>query len=339
MSIPALKAIGHFGWVGVDLFFVLSGYLIGGQLFRQLRAKGEISLSSFYIRRGFRILPCFLVVLAAYLVWPGFREKEWSVPLWRFLTFTQNFGLHFSAFSHAWSLCIEEQFYWLFPLTVLLASRSGRWRVIAVIFGVFAFGMAYRGWVWSQDLGVALSNHDRVVAYYKDIYYPTFGRLDGLTVGVSIALLTTYCPELWKSLSRFGNGLTLAGIALVAGALACFEHQYALLTVIFAFPLLSLGFGCLVASAASESSLLARAYVPGTGTLAVLAYTIYLTHKQVIHLAADYGVAFTACAILGTSVLLHLLIEKPSLKLRDLLSRQRSQNISLKETVVSLMFL
>ena len=99
------------GWAGVDLFFVLSGYLIANQLFAGLARGGTLSVPGFYARRAFRTLPVFWLVLAAYLLLPGALGGRTPPPAWRFLTFTQNLGLQpGTAFSHAWSLCVEEQF-------------------------------------------------------------------------------------------------------------------------------------------------------------------------------------------------------------------------------------
>ena len=104
------------GLVGIeyDLFFVLSGYLITSQLLAEMDARKTVSLDRFYIKRAFRILPPFGFVLALYVFLPWAREKESLPPLWKLLTFTQNLGLDVAnhrTFSHAWSLCIEEQFY------------------------------------------------------------------------------------------------------------------------------------------------------------------------------------------------------------------------------------
>jgi len=105
-------------WAGVDLFFVLSGYLIGTQLLRPYARGDRPSYLDFFLRRTFRVLPAYLVVLLAYFSIPQFREEPGISPIWRFLTFTQNFGLDASivgAFSHAWSLCVEEHFYLVLP--------------------------------------------------------------------------------------------------------------------------------------------------------------------------------------------------------------------------------
>ena len=104
------------GWTGVDLFFVLSGFLISSQLFAQIKQGKGISLKTFFIKRFFRILPIYFFIVGVYFLFPFFREKEALPPLWKFLTFTQNFGLdskHFGTFSHAWSLCVEERFWFV----------------------------------------------------------------------------------------------------------------------------------------------------------------------------------------------------------------------------------
>jgi len=148
--------LGNDGWMGVDLFFVLSGYLIGHQLLAPL-ARGEpLAWRAFYRRRAFRILPAFVVMLAVYLAWPALREAPGLAPAWQFLSFTLNLLIdyeHDKAFSHAWSLCVEEHFFLLFPwLAWWLLRRPSMARALAVGLGVVALGMAVRGYVWLHAL-------------------------------------------------------------------------------------------------------------------------------------------------------------------------------------------
>ncbi len=129
-----IDTISDFGWTGVDLFFVLSGFLISSQLFMSLRKTDSLELKSFYIKRAFRILPVYLFMLILYFSFPYLRERGDLSPWWKYLTFTQNYGLdlsRYSTFSHAWSLCVEEQFYLIFPLTlwVFMLSRKRDWAV------------------------------------------------------------------------------------------------------------------------------------------------------------------------------------------------------------------
>lgn len=88
----ALVAIREYGWLGVDIFFVLSGYLIGTQLFKEMARTGGVDFRSFYIRRAFRIFPAFFVVLALYALVPMVRDTPTMQPIWKFATFTVNLG-------------------------------------------------------------------------------------------------------------------------------------------------------------------------------------------------------------------------------------------------------
>ena len=88
-----VESIGAFGWIGVDLFFVLSGYLIADQLFRSQARTGTIGLRTFYVRRAFRILPAYGAMVALYFLFPSIQERATIAPLWKFVTFTMNLGL------------------------------------------------------------------------------------------------------------------------------------------------------------------------------------------------------------------------------------------------------
>ena len=155
------NSVHRFGWVGVDLFFVLSGYLIGGQLLSQLGARGQIRFGRFYARRALRILPAYLVVVAIYFSLPVLREWPTISPLWKFLLSVQNIGLRGgTAFSHAWSLAIEDQFYLLLPLmlVVIIPSRRAAFVVPCL---VFLGGLLLRGFLahatFRRDWGSILS--------------------------------------------------------------------------------------------------------------------------------------------------------------------------------------
>ena len=134
---PDFAWLSRYGWMGVDIFFVLSGYLIGRQVLGPLARGERLDFARFYARRAYRILPAFAVVLAIYLLWPGGREAKGLAPWWQFATFTLNFTIDYSAnqaFSHAWSLCVEEHFYLLFPaLAWVLAVRWPSARRVAAL--------------------------------------------------------------------------------------------------------------------------------------------------------------------------------------------------------------
>src|ERR1700750_1662649 len=163
------------GWTGVDLFFVLSGFLISSQLFAQIKKGRSVSLKTFYIKRFFRILPIYFFIVAVYFLFPFFREKEALAPLWKFLTFTLNFGLdikHFGTFSHAWSLCFEEHFYLLFPLILIFLQRrklfaKSYWIFLALLF----FGIVLRMYLWSVYYPSNGEMNDTLSYWIKHIYY------------------------------------------------------------------------------------------------------------------------------------------------------------------------
>ena len=86
MGFPLTGRVHRFGWIGVDLFFLLSGYLIGGQLLAPLMRGQRLNFGTFFARRVLRIMPAYFVVLAIYFLLPSWREyPEMSQPLWKFL--------------------------------------------------------------------------------------------------------------------------------------------------------------------------------------------------------------------------------------------------------------
>ena len=107
---PEWTWLSRYGWMGVDLFFVLSGFLIGGQVLAPLSRAQPLRFGDFYLRRAFRILPAYWVVLALYALVPAWRERPEMEPLWKFVLMVMNLGNDYSrpAFSHAWSLCVAE---------------------------------------------------------------------------------------------------------------------------------------------------------------------------------------------------------------------------------------
>lgn len=130
------------GWVGVDVFMALSGFLITGVLIDELEKKQSLSLSNFWRRRARRLLPGLFVLLALITVVSQFGLKNWTIPTPRevvgALTYSSNWlrlGAHQSywnifnapsALDHLWSLAIEEQFYLVWPFVILLSWKFGQ---------------------------------------------------------------------------------------------------------------------------------------------------------------------------------------------------------------------
>jgi peptidoglycan/LPS O-acetylase OafA/YrhL len=173
----------HFGWLGVDLFFVLSGFLITENLLQSLD-KPKF-LQNFYTRRLLRIFPLyFLLLIIGLFVLPLVKTIDMSyytsnqVWLW---TLLQNWLYIFKppygdqSLLHTWSLAVEEQFYLLWPVVVLLVRRPGRLLLIALF--VLALAASARALVWYYEPG----------SFGPASFY-TFTRIDGLCIGCMIAL-------------------------------------------------------------------------------------------------------------------------------------------------------
>ena len=322
------------GWVGVDLFFVLSGYLIGNQVFAGLAGQRELSLFRFYARRALRTWPVFWLVLAAYFIFPTAMGGKPPPPLWQFLTFTQNYQLQpGTAFSHAWSLCIEEQFYLVLPLVVLLAVKVGSSRAQAwlLLLALLVFGIAARWVLWSE---YGLEANGQVAGYYPNIYYATLGRFDEFLPGIAIALVKNAHPVLWQRLmvrgtALFGAGLA-ATLAVLYGVLRHYyvdDYGYPFFMSVFGYSLVAVAFSLLVASALSPQSPLYRIRIPGVTSLALWSYSIYLTHKPIGHLLKDYlapyglsqpvQVFLIGAASIAMGAVLYRMVELPFMRLRD----------------------
>ena len=328
---PTFGWVGTMGWAGVDLFFALSGYLIGNQIFAALGSARGFGLARFYGRRLLRTLPNFWAVLALYALWPAWRGATPMLPLWHYLTFTQNIHLQpGTAFSHAWSLCIEEQFYMLLPAAAIIGAALGqggvrlRWAWWALLLAV-AGGMLARATIWEDGQDAT----NRLRYYYQYIYYSSWCRADELLAGVALALLKNRVPGLWRRILAHGNALLAGGVLVIGATFAWFlADHYGFAQTVAGYPLLALGCSLLILAALAPGSLLHRVRVPGAASLALWSYAIYLTHKSVSMLVAarmaraGYGaedaVTIGACmlASLAAGWLLFVVVETPFMRLR-----------------------
>jgi peptidoglycan/LPS O-acetylase OafA/YrhL len=339
----------QFAWVGVDLFFVLSGYLIGSQALRSYSQGKQFRAWDFYKRRAYRILPAYCTVLLLYFTWPLWRESLGISPLWEFASFTQNLLIDYirhRAFSQAWSLCVEEHFYLFLPLILFWMFRKPSFSKTTALFALLVLsGILIRTFVlihYLRPLGV--DDPRFAVTYLEKVYYPTYTRLDGLLTGVTLALIQIFRPQWWNRIRERGHMLLCSGVALVCIAAWLFLDRFDSVTgvaatgTIVGFPILSLGFGLIVASAISKNGWLSRFSIPGAKTIAVLAFSLYLTHKEVVHLVQHFFPNFTdragwlpilayAVCCFAVAATLYLLIERPFLLLRDFVDGRHSRSI------------
>jgi peptidoglycan/LPS O-acetylase OafA/YrhL len=329
-----------YGWLGVDVFFVLSGYLIGGQLLRPI-ARGEApDLGRFWASRAFRILPAFLVILALYRLLPGFTDGEGVQPLWRFLTFTMNLGLDYTKtgnFSSAWSLCVEEWFYLTLPLLVLalglpIFRKAGPWPTIALATAIVLGGAALRWALWRDASTLA---EPPAGLFQKLIYYPTWCRLDGLLMGVMLACARTFRPALWARLCPPWLAAGLA-VALWVATIRLIGDNGLILSLTGAtvvYPLFSLACALMLSALLDLEPWLARQRPRGLAQLAALAYGLYLVHKPVYHAMRAWlgegvlhgwiGLLLYVLPCFAAAIVLHVLIERPFLRLRDRVMARR----------------
>ena len=333
---PTFGWLSDVGWVGVDLFFVLSGYLIANQLFAGLVRGERLSLPRFYARRALRTLPVFWIVLAAFALFPAALGGRTPPPWWRFVTFTQNIGLESgTAFSHAWSLCIEEQFYLVLPAVLALGvalargvtlTRAHAWASMGAL---VTLGMATRIVLW-QRYGDAA----HVQQYMSWVYYATPCRFDEFLPGVAVAMLKNFHRPLWDRLMAHGQAIFALGVVATLAMLACAYRIYYLDDVgygffmtAFGYSLLAWSFALLVMAALSPRATPLRWHVPGAAPLALWSYSTYLSHKPLAYFLAQQlkplGVpdgarlAIIAVACIATGGLLCKLVEAPFMALRD----------------------
>ncbi|MFL6673408.1 MAG: acyltransferase family protein [Massilia sp.] len=329
-----LPGVVHHGWMGVDLFFVLSGYLIGWQLLKPYACGEQPRWGQFMLRRGFRVLPAYLVVLALYFTVPAVREADGIAPPWQFLTFTANLFpdyFHHTAYSHAWSLCVEEHFYLLLPaIAWLLARKPTSGNIALSAMTVLVGGMLLRGWLWQHEVApyahLRSGENNFFLRYVEVIYIPTWNRLDGLLAGVMLAVVKAFRPQWWARAMSWGPAFLVLG---VAGIFACMRVEaVSYFGAVALFPLLSISLACLVVAVLSPRTWPGRVAVPGACYLAAISFSLYLTHKQVYswihdsvgpHLPGSALLAFCLynAAALVVATVLYQAVERPCLRLRD----------------------
>jgi len=172
------------GWTGVDVFFVLSGFLVGGLMMKEWKKTGKVDAFRFLKRRAFKIWPGYYFFL---LVAAVVHARPYNTFLWQNLFNVQNYFA--SSLSHTWSLAVEEHFY--LTLAGLFAVVSARnWKPSSLLAGCFGFALlveCLRGWM---------------VVHHKNFFFATHSRIDALLLGVALACIRTFYPEWFARLQR-----------------------------------------------------------------------------------------------------------------------------------------
>jgi peptidoglycan/LPS O-acetylase OafA/YrhL len=275
------------GFLGVDLFFVLSGFLITGLLLKEFGATESISLTNFYARRALRLAPAFLIYLTAVLITTYVQHPEELVHEVKLvglsLVYLTNwrlaFGWDYSIDPTAiiWSLSMEEQFYLLWPptLMILLSCKIKQSR-IAVALGVIVLAVGiHRAMLWANG------------AELNRMYYGTDTRADALFAGCLVAFLAQH-----RLSARFKSMLSIFGLT------AAILLTYLISTVTFTgqflyrggYTLIALATGLLIWSVCdSEPTRFSRvlSFYPFRW-FASISYGLYLWHWLLLRNASFY---------------------------------------------------
>jgi len=305
------------GWAGVDLFFVLSGFLVSGLLFDEFRERGKIDVSRFYIRRGLKIWPAFYALIATgLLISLGRGHGVATAGLLPELFFVQSYfpGI----WTHTWSLAVEEHFYLILPVALLplmMRQRERPFATMPYIFGAVAvFCLACRFAVGWKESGTG---------NYLRYGFPTHLRIDGLMFGVLLSYYKRFQPAVFNRIAAWRGGwiVVAASVALLS-TLSFEEHNMHTWGV----TVLYLASGLLVAKAvAFEGSGPVQAMANFLAGIGVYSYSIYLWHmfyqeRVLSHLHITSFTLWCALYLPGAilfGIVAAKIIEFPVLRFRD----------------------
>ena len=306
-----LRPFNHSFWLGVDLFMLISGWLVGSQLLREAQG-GPINARRFYIRRWFRTLPPYYVVLAVVL-FMGPKSAPSPLTTLSHFAFLQTYFPP-NLYGVSWSLCVEEHFYLLLPVLVaLLMRRPTLPRLLGLIAAQELVALVARGLAYGPNASQP---------------YATHVRSDGLFLGLFFAWMHLARPQLWEKIGRFTTPLFIAGtvstlLLMTTGAPSTWS--YVALPTIGTWSLALIFLPCV-----HDASPLSRITFPGLMYLGELTYSAYLIHAAIpegwVHAfrGASVGVpglAWRGLLVVGLSVALHHTVERPALRLRQRLMR------------------
>ncbi len=324
------------GFVGVSVFFTLSGFLITQVLLRELDQHGAISLTRFWTRRARRLVPAAMACIAAVCLWALFSERAqtgpslrgdalaaiFNVANWRFALTGTSYADLFAGPSpllHTWSLAIEEQFYLLFP--VLLA---GLWRL----------GLRRRGCAIVLAAGAALSALAAMLTSSDEIaYYGTHTRAVEVLVGSVLALTMGRRLLDERHAARLAAPLAVLGGAAAAliVAVALFSNPSDQLTIHGGLAATSIASALLVACAAVPNRVQRVLQVSALRAVGKISYGVYLYHWPLLLWArsTSWGrisnlTAFAVAMLLTlvAATLSFWLVERP-IRSRTMLPRPR----------------
>jgi peptidoglycan/LPS O-acetylase OafA/YrhL len=291
------------GGAAVDVFFVLSGFLITGLLIDERTRAGRIDIGRFYLRRFLRLTPALAILAIAYAVAAPDDVGSAVLSLFYLTDYARAFFVEAGPLSHTWSLAVEERFYLLWPAALLVLSRLPPRRLLFVLTGAYVLATAHRcGAAWLQG--------------YDAAYFRFDTRLSGLILGSLLAALVR------SGIDRDRTTLTAIALGLLtAGAFAPASGE------------LSLTLGIAIAEAAALRIILTAAVeeapsaitrllsMPALAYVGRISYGLYLFHHP-LTFALDGAmhwtgvVALTLPASLALAALSYHFVERPLLARR-----------------------
>jgi peptidoglycan/LPS O-acetylase OafA/YrhL len=328
------------GFIGVNVFFVLSGYLITSILVREHRATGRIGLGAFWLRRLLRLYPALLVmVLVGVTLWAlvgsdgGASLAPQSAAL-IVLSYTGNLArslAHISqgVFSPTWSLATEEQFYLVWPpILLLLLSKRARLGVVLCVLGALVVASSSAGWLLYDDRGGSAT---------PDIYFNPVFNVAPLLMGCMLALGLSE-ERLRRALAgRLGALLATAGLAGIIAIQFLITADWKQLPAVFALVLPAVGVAtaCFIAGTASRRSLVSRALSirPLAWFGRNMSYSLYLWHVVVLDavlmmLSGPLARIVAIVLALVAAGLSHFLIERPFGRLKERWEPKRAERMA-----------
>ncbi|CAG2159882.1 acyltransferase family protein [Cupriavidus numazuensis] len=252
----------NFGREGVNLFFTLSGFLVGGLLLRQYSQEGRIDAGRFIVRRIFKIWPAYYALIAFHVL---AGRHPTSTFLYQNLTHLQNyFG---SSIAQTWSLAVEEHFYLLLPALLILLAR---WRAGATTI-LWTLGVTCVVVLAARCAAVADGNLEAAAAY-------TQYRIDSLLVGVMLATVYWMQPAYYRALAQRRALL----VALVLGLVVWLVWLQPMprMEESIGYTIQAIGFAALIMLALEYSGDLRRTMVyRAVAWIGIYSYGIYLWHS------------------------------------------------------------
>lgn len=312
------------GYIGVDIFFVISGYLITCIILEDLQ-RNEFSLRAFYQRRARRILPAlFLVTLLtfpAFWLWlPPDEMNDYAESVVALLFFSSNFlfwlesgyfeiSNAFKPLIHTWSLAVEEQFYLLYPLLLLSLWRLGLKRVVITLCTIFLASLVYAEWASVFQPSAA--------------FYLLPARAWQLLIGGLAAIFLGSGKKIDVSIA-LADRMSFAGLALIAYAVLVFDEFTPVQGLTLLIPVI--GALLIIVYGSSSSSAQKILCHPALVHIGLISYSAYLWHQPLLAFARNYFVAGVDPRIIAALVLLTFPLAHLSWKYIEQPFRQGNRN-------------